>query len=145
MASTAPASHTATTSRTRAAVQPFSNPKAGGFSLTDSLSAPTLPQRKDLGPSPEFAIGLVARDGKPKGTQDRTVPCTTANHQFAMANITTWTPTRLPEARSQTANTVGELALVGTDDGNCTSSAVEATRQVLQSAPQTIRSAENVY
>ena len=107
-------------------MQPFSNPKAG-ISLTDSLSAPTWPQRKDLGPSPEFAIGLVARDGKPKGTQDRTVPCTTAKHQFTMANITAWTLTRSPEARSQTANTAGELALVGTDDSNCKISNIRQT------------------
>ena len=144
MASTAPASHTATTSRTRAAVWLVSSPKAGKRLCTSSTPL-RGPSARIWEHSAAFAIGLVARVGKPKGDQDRMVPCTTANHQFAMANITTWTPTRLPEARSQTANTVGELALVGTDDGNCTSSAVEATRQVLQSAPQTIRSAENVY
>ena len=29
----------------------------------------------------------MARDGKPEGTQDQMVPCTTANHQFTMANM----------------------------------------------------------
>ena len=38
-------------------------------------------------PPPAFGTGLTAGDGKPKGTQDQMVPCTTAQHQFAMANI----------------------------------------------------------
>ena len=62
-------------------------PQGRGKTPLHFLNAPAWPLRKNLGPSPEFAIGLVARDGKPKGTQDRTVPCTTANHQFAVANI----------------------------------------------------------
>ena len=38
-------------------------------------------------------------------------------------------PTRSPEPRSQTANTAGELVLVGTDDGNCKISNVSAKWQ----------------
>ena len=46
------------------------------------------PQRKNFGTSPAFRIGLMAGNGKPKGTQDRMVHCTTAKHQLAIANIT---------------------------------------------------------
>ena len=45
------------------------------------------PQRKNFGHPPAVAIGLMTRYEKPNGTQDRMVPCTTAKHQFAMANI----------------------------------------------------------
>ena len=46
-----------------------------------------VPPAQAFRASPAFAIRLMAGDGKPTGTQDRTVPCTTAKHQFAMANI----------------------------------------------------------
>ena len=94
VASTAQASHTATTLRTRAAVPTFSSPKA--ISLTDLLNASAWLQRKNLGTSPAFRIGLMAGDGKPKGTQDRKVPCTTANHQLPLrTSLTAWTLTQL--------------------------------------------------
>ena len=60
IASTALASHTVTTLRTKGVVPPFSNLKAGK-SLTNSLNASAYPQRKDLGHSPAFAIGFMAR------------------------------------------------------------------------------------
>ena len=63
-----------------------SKPKAENAS-EDSIRGSPWPQRKDFGHSPAFAICLMARDGKPEGTQDWMVPCTTAKHQFAMANI----------------------------------------------------------
>ena len=67
MASTAPASHTATTSRTRAAVQPFSNPKAGNpYGLAKRPCVP--PAQESVATPPPFAIGLMAVDGKSKGT-----------------------------------------------------------------------------
>ena len=33
------------------------------------------------------ALCLMVGDERPKGSQDRTVPCTTAKYQFAVANI----------------------------------------------------------
>ena len=42
---------------------------------------------QELGHPPPFAIGLMAGDGKPEGTQDQMVPCTTAKHQFTMAKM----------------------------------------------------------
>ena len=64
---------------------PFSSPKAE--KTEDSLKSSPCPQRKNLGTSPAFTIGFMAGDGKTKGTQDRMVPCTVAQHQFDMANI----------------------------------------------------------
>ena len=77
----------------------------------------------------------MAGDERPKGSQDRTVPCTTAKHQFAVANIMNrldaYPFTRDPTPNSEYCRRTG---LGGTDDGNCTSSAVEAKQQVLKSA-----------
>ena len=42
---------------------------------------------QEFGHPPAVAIGLVARDGKRRGTQDWMVPCIGAQHQFAMAHI----------------------------------------------------------
>ena len=59
----------------------------GRYSLTDLLNASAWLQRKNSDTPPTFAIGLMARDGKPKSTQDWMVPCATTEHQFAMVNI----------------------------------------------------------
>ena len=72
-----------------------SKPKAENSK--NPLSASACPQRKDLWHAPAFAIGLMAGDERPKGSQDRMVPCTTAKHRVAMASITAWTLTRSPE------------------------------------------------
>ena len=61
-------------------------PRGRGNPLTDSLNASACPLRKKRHPPP-FAIGLMARDEKPTGTQDQMVPCTNAKHQFGMENI----------------------------------------------------------
>ena len=63
-----------------------SKPKAEN-ATQDSPRGPPWLQRKYLGHPPPFAIGLVAGDGKPEGTQDQMVPCTTAKHQFTMAKM----------------------------------------------------------
>ena len=74
VASTAQASHTATTLRTRGAVLLVSSLKVE--ILTDSPRACAWPQRKDSGHPTAFAIGSTTVDGKPKGPRDQLVPCT---------------------------------------------------------------------
>ena len=66
--------------------RPVSGPEAQNAS-EDSIRAPAYLQRKNLWHEPAFAIGLMAGDGNPEGTQDRMVPCAAAKHQFTMANI----------------------------------------------------------
>ena len=61
--------------------------RQGRYSLTDLLNASAWLQRKNSDTPPTFAIGLMAGDGKPKGTQDQIMPCATAKYQFAVANI----------------------------------------------------------
>ena len=55
-------------------------PQGRGISLTDSLSAPACPQRKDLGHLPAFAIGPTAVEEIPKA-DCRTHKKSNARHQ----------------------------------------------------------------
>ena len=82
IASTAPESHTVTTVQHQRRCAALFQPK--GRKLTDPVRAPAWPQRKNFGHSPAFAIGLMARDGKPQSTQEWMVPCATAEHQLPL-------------------------------------------------------------
>ena len=99
-----------TNARTAPRCRLGSNHKAENAS-EDSLRGPACPQRKDSGTPPAFAIGLMARDGKPTGTQDQMMPCATARHRVAPSLAHMWD--RDSRVTNQPSGVLGLQPLLG--------------------------------
>ena len=66
---------------------------------------------QELGHPPPFAIGLMARDGKPTGTQDQMMPCATARHRVAPSLAQIWD--RDSRTANQPSGVLGVQPLLG--------------------------------
>ena len=84
VASTAQASHTMSTIPRQGRCVARFQPRGRKFPYGLAKRLCVAPAQRNFGHSPAFAIGLMAGDGKPKGTQDQMMPCTTAKHQLPL-------------------------------------------------------------